>query len=90
MWFITSSGSIQLNITKAQAEKGYHQGDCDRDIDELRKLPAIRRQLSKLKPEDVRRELRGYGAWDAEELGDHEQNLNRLLWLACGDIADRA
>lgn len=89
MWFTSSDGSIELNITKAQAEKGSHQGQCDSDIDELRKVPAIRRQLAKLKPESVRKELREYGAWDAEELDNHEQNLNRLLWIACGDIVER-
>ena len=25
---------------------------------------------------------------DAEELADHESNLDRLLWIACGDISE--
>jgi large repetitive protein len=29
-----------------------------------------------------------YGAWDDKELRDHAQNLQRILWLACGDIVD--
>lgn len=88
MWFTSSDGRIQLNITKAQAEKGSHQGRCDADIEELRKVPTIRRQLAKLNPVDVKNELREYGAWDDAELDDREQNLNRLLWLACGDIVE--
>ena len=34
---------------------------------------------------DCRAMLRGYGAWDDEELADHDENLNRLVWLTgCG------
>lgn len=25
--------------------------------------------------------LRGYGAWDDDELADHDENLRRLVWL---------
>lgn len=25
--------------------------------------------------------LKGYGAWDAEQLADHDANLDRLVWL---------
>lgn len=32
--------------------------------------------------------LRGYGAWDEEQLKDHDENLTRILWLACGDILE--
>jgi len=29
--------------------------------------------------------LKGYGAWEDEELADHDENLNRLVWLTgCG------
>lgn len=27
---------------------------------------------------------------DAEELSDHDQNLQRILWIAAGDIAEEA
>ena len=33
--------------------------------------------------------LREYGAWDAEELADHEANARRVLWLACGDVKEK-
>ena len=88
MWFSTSSGRIELNITKAQAAIGSHQGQCDADIAYLRTIPAIRRQLDKLDPVLLYKELAEYGAWDDEELTDHESNLNRILWIACGVIAE--
>lgn len=33
------------------------------------------------KPEDCAAMLRGYGAWEDDELTDHEANLDRLVWL---------
>ena len=89
MWASTSSGRIELNITKNQAAIGMHQGACDNDIAVLRMIPAIRRQLSKIDPETLKAELREYGAWDDAELSDHDANLSRLLWVMCGDILDR-
>ncbi len=86
----TSIGSIELNITRAQAARGSHSGDCDEDIAALRTVPAIRRQLARVDAAALARELREYGAWDADELADHDANLSRLLWLACGDITDLA
>jgi hypothetical protein len=38
--------------------------------------------------ESIREELSGYGAWDADELADDEQNWHRLLWCAAWDISD--
>jgi len=52
------------------------------------KAPAINRQLKKLDPALVAVCLKEYGAWDAAELSDHTDNLTRLLWCACCDIAE--
>lgn len=36
-------------------------------------------------PTDCAAYLRGYGAWDDDELADHDENLTRLVWLTgCG------
>ena len=90
MWAYTSSGKIELNITKAQAQKGAHQGQCDTDIAGLRQVPAIRRQLAKIDAADLRKELAEWGAWDETELANHDANLSRILWLLCGDILNGA
>ena len=90
MYYSTSSGKIELKITKAQAEWGAHPGPCDGDIAELRKVPAIARQLAKIDRAILSAELKEYGAWDETERLDHEQNLSRLLWIACGDICEEA
>ena len=89
MLWIESLGRIELQLTKAQAQACWHPGPCDADVAELRQVPAIRRQLDKLNPDTVREALSEYGVWDADELADDDANLDRLLWIACGDIAER-
>jgi hypothetical protein len=88
MHWSSSCGRITLQITKAQAAQGSHQGQCDGDIEALRNIPAIRRQLNKLNQTDVVKVLEMFGAWDDQDLADHDDNLNRLLWIACGDIVE--
>ena len=77
---------IHLSITKDEAKQGSHQGQCYSDIIDLMKKPRIKKQLDKLDPEKVKSELAECGAWDEQELSDHEANLQRFLWIACGDI----
>jgi hypothetical protein len=88
MWFTTSSGRIELQITKAQARACSHPGDNEPAVLRLRQEPRIKRQLAKLDPVVVANELSDYGAWGEDELADHDMNLTRLLWLACHDIAE--
>ena len=40
-------------------------------------------------PDDCRAYLAGYGAWDDDELSDHDANLERLVWLAGCDLRER-
>jgi hypothetical protein len=88
MYWTTGSGRIDLNLTKKQAGIGSHPGQCLPDIEYLRTVPAIKRQLAKIDPQILRDELDEYGAWDENELSNHDMNLTRLLWIACGDIQD--
>lgn len=88
-YFCTSSGRIELEMTKAQAASASHSGSCDDDVHELSCNPTIRDQLNKIEPALLASELKEYGAWDEIELADHDQNLQRLVWIAAGDIADR-
>ena len=57
-----------------------HVGDCFSDCEYWEEhLP----QLKRIPPDDIRRELREYGAWDDEELpADEKMNRIRLLWIA--------
>lgn len=88
MWWSSSSGRIELQMTLAQAQSCSHPGHCDADVALLRQQPKIKRQLDKLDLKLVAAELDEYGAWDDEELADHNANLDRLLWIAACDIAE--
>lgn len=87
-YFCTGLGRIELQIELEHANTGYHQGRCDADVEQLLTLDYIKVQLDAIPPALLADELREYGTWDQEELADHEQNKARLLWLACGDIAE--
>lgn len=81
-YWTSSDGCLELVMTLEDALSASHQGQCDDDVRTLSERPDIRAQLSKFDPAAVRKDLEEYGAWDEDELADHEQNLQRLLWLA--------
>lgn len=89
-YFTSSNGAFEIAMTLRQARRASHQGQCDNDVLMLSREPRIAAQLAALNPRALARELREYGAWDADELTDHEQNLQRILWLAAGDIIENA
>ena len=37
---------------------------------------------------EARAYLKGYGAWDEEELDDYSRNVERLVWLAGCDLEE--
>lgn len=88
MYYCSNLYMIELNITKQEALTAFHSGQCDKDVEFLAKKPRIKRQLKQIDKDKLALELEEYGAWGKDELKDHEQNLLRLLWLACGDIVD--
>ena len=77
-----------ISMTKRQAQAMSHPGRCDDDVKEGMQIPAIKRQLKKIDPEKLRKELREYGAWDETDLIDHNANLMRILWIAAGNIVE--
>lgn len=79
---------VELYLYEDDARACHHQGRCDEDVATARTVPYIAKQLAALDPETVRKELRGYGAWDETQLADHNENLDRVLWLAAGNITE--
>lgn len=57
-------------------------------VDEVRKQVETDNFPNRPTQESIVKELSEYGAWDDEELSDHEQNWHRLLWCAANDIAE--
>ena len=86
--YMSGNGMVQLWMTMEQARGASHQGPCDADVQALSEVPAIRAQLDKVNPASLAAELKGFGAWSDSELADHAQNLQRILWLAAGDIVE--
>lgn len=82
--YITES----LNITKAVANECSRSGNNEYSVNYYMNLPKYKKQLLKLDKEQVRNELNDLGVWDDEELENHEDNLQRLFWVACGNISD--
>lgn len=66
----------------------YHMGDCSDDIERCMELPEVKAELAKLDPATLVKELSEYGAWNADQLADHTENLKRILWIAAGNIQD--
>jgi len=58
-------------------------GAADEAIRELRRQYDVEVDARELKSH-----LKIYGAWDESELGDHDSNIDRLLWIACLDCAE--
>jgi len=86
MWAHFNRFSIQMTLK--QAKSASHQGRCDEDVEELLKDKKFRNQFKKIDPVSISAELEEYGAWDEEELKDVEANLQRITWIAAGDIVE--
>ena len=86
-----NSGKFLLSIDLEQATQCTKPGE-DATV-AIAKLAATRNvsiQLDSIRPEDLREELRDYGAWSEVELADYGANRLRMLWLACGDIVEES
>lgn len=82
--YITES----LNITKAVANECSRSGNNEYSVNYYMNLPKYKKQLLKLDKEQVKQELNDLGAWEDDELKNHEDNLQRLFWVSCGNISD--
>jgi len=77
---------LEIEIPLGLAKTMAHQGDCQADV-----VAAIEHGLADQlegKENEVRQELREYGAWDDEELEDDDENNMRILWLAANNIVE--
>ena len=58
-------------------------GPADESVSDLRLAYDVQCSES-----DLVQFLKSYGAWEAEELTDHDENINRLIWLSCLDCQE--
>lgn len=77
-----------ISLTRNDAEKCSHSGECEPDVIEVMNKPYVKNQLSSIDPEKLAKELKEYGAWDSDELKNHAGNCKRIVWIAAGNIVD--
>ena len=82
-WFDGESGAPILRVPVEAVAECSHPGPCDSDV--ARWLPRVEWLAD---ADTIRRTLKRYGAWDADELADDDANRARILWIACGDIRE--
>ena len=82
------SESLTLKLTVDDVRNCSHSGSCDYDVKQLSQIPRIKKQTEKWDHEILKDSLREFNIWDdvVVELSNHEQNVRRMLWIACNDI----
>ena len=79
---------FDLYFTKKDVDSMPLSGQCDETVKIIAKKPYIVRQFANIDNSKLINELSGYGAWDDIELQDKQANIERIIWIACGDIKE--
>lgn len=87
LWNSSNYGN-DLKLTWSDAQSCSHSGNCEDDVKLLMTKPYVKKQLKKLDSVLLKKELSEFGAWDDDELNNHEDNLMRWVWISAGDITD--
>lgn len=83
-WYTSSMYMIEFQLPGQCILDCSHAGQCDQDVEYwIGKL-----DLSHIDPAKLVLELAEYGAWDQDELSDHDENLARLVWIATNDLSE--
>jgi hypothetical protein len=78
---------IEMTLKEA-LEMSLPGQDVDETVAFFASQPRFVRQFNKIDSDEIRSELREYGAWDSDELKDAEQNRKRILWIAACNIRE--
>lgn len=79
---------FDLYFTRQDVESMPSRGRCDDAVKIIAKKPYITRQFANIDNSKLIKELSEYGAWDNVELQDKQANIERIIWIACGDIKE--
>ena len=75
---------FDLHIPKKAIAPCSSSGDCTDAVREWR----LKTNFKHISDDDLKDELSEYGAWDEGELNNRENNEERILWIAAGNIID--
>lgn len=85
-WYAGGNNSLSLTLSGATVRRCHHPGDCGDDIKaEIASNGPLRLQLEAMNAADLAAELSEYTDWDCSDVNT---NRERILWIACGDIAE--
>ena len=79
---------FHIALTKPDYERINQPGRSDETVKEILQKKYVARQFTIIDPEDIKDQLKGFGAYTPEELNDTEQNKARIIWIAAGDIQE--
>lgn len=74
-----------LDINVPDIKKVCTSGDNGYEVECLSKKPYIKKQTANLDKDNLAKELKEHGTWTDDELTDHEQNIQRWLWISAWD-----
>lgn len=81
--YTTSFNYIEFDLPLTCIKDCSHSGQCDDDVSYWKNRLNLQ-----IDSELLRRELKEYGAWNSEELSNHDDNLLRIIWIAAGNLRD--
>ena len=79
---------FDLYFTRQDVDSVPSSGQCDDAVKIIAKKHYIERQFANIDNSKLIKELSEYGAWDNIELQDKQANIERIIWIACGDIKE--
>ena len=93
--YLCESGScyeMNLRLTGAQIESGYHSGSCDADIAELMEEPDVKSQLDKISDDDLNKwwtvDMFVDDTSEEHRAATREQRLAWLVFDCCANAID--
>lgn len=75
----------QIKISPKDIKLLTKPGDATENVKMVAKKLYMVKQLANIPKESLVKELKEYGAWDDEELSNHNENLLRWIWICASE-----
>ena len=77
-----------IYFTRKDVNTICQSGHNDEAVALVLKRPYIKKQVAKLSPEQLAKELKEWGTWTDNQLKCHTENINRWVWVSAWNIYD--